>query len=296
MEKKESSFSQAVIYSVLGYINELSPFAITVEELQKMSGYSKRHLTRLFLKHTEVRPSEYIRLMQMYRIFLELKFTTSTYIDLCNKYNIKDIPNFRAKFKKITGLDIAEIKATNTLNFNDPLTRIKICKDYLSCSFVSLFDYNFSTKGKIYKFARPIDKIMTSHFDLVEQTANAFCSDFSFEREAIWTCVRFEPADELNYIVIIFPCLVNSSCGIPDSTSLSLQGDYLRFTWVGKLQDTFPKVKNIYDLFFITYGAVRREGFDIIHRKKMDGVRGFYVFSYHIPVVLNESILSALNN
>lgn len=296
MENKENQFSEAVILSLVSYINDLSPNSITIDELQKISGYSKRHLTRLFTKHTGVRPAEYIKLLQMYRLLLELKFTTSTHSELCKKYKIKDIANFKINFAKTTGCDLSEVKTNTSINFSHALRKINIKKEYLSCSFVSLFDFNFKPKGKEYTFERPINKIMSSHFDLVENTVNEFCAKYDFNRCEIWTCARFSPIDNENYKITLIPCVNSNVIEFQEGVAFSLQGDYLRFTWVGVVQDTFPKIKKIYDLFFIKYGAVRKNGYDIINRKKMDGVRGYYVFTYHIPVVINESILSALND
>lgn len=298
MTQNETNFSEAVLYSLLSVISERSPSVIKVKDIQKLSGYSMRHLTRLFLKHTGVRPLEYIKIIQMYRFLLEIKFTTSTYNDLCKKYTIKDIANFKANFKKITGLNIEHIKSSTNINFKEinKRNKINLSREFLSCSFISLFDCNVNARGFFYTYKCSVDNIMSSHYELVERSINEFCLQFSLQRNDVWTCAKFIPYDKDNYQVIIAPFVMNSNDDLPECRTLSLQNDYLLFTWVGKHQDTFPIIKNIYDLFFLKYGLIRRDGFDIIKRRKMEGVRGFYIYSYYIPVVLNELILSAIEN
>ena len=234
MLKNEKNFSFSVIYKLLSYIGNKSPNIITVMELQKISGYSKRHLTRLFVDYTKKRPSEYIKIIRAYRIYIELKYTTGTYTEICHKYNIKDSHNFKRHFLKLTGNIQSCVNHTDERKLIGGFKpQIKIAKKYLSCSFVSLFDHNTHAKGMRFVFTRSIDDIMKSHFELIEAVKSQFCKEYSINQDELWTCVKFKAYDKTSYEITITPCILNDKYKLPVGSDLSLKGDYLCFSWVG---------------------------------------------------------------
>ena len=297
MTEITNEFSKSVLQSVLNYINEKSPRYIDMNELQAFSGYSKRHLNRLFTTHIGVRPSDYLSLIQMYRITLELKFTNASLGDICKKYQIKDENNLRVKLLKFTGQAVIDIKESSNLNIGNKLksNEAGLSKEYVSCSFASFFNYNTNPCGVTYNLKRNINKIISSHYALIENINNDFCERYSIRRDEVWTFVKFKSSFDGCYEVAVTPCIFNNCSRLPKGETLSIQGDYLCFSWAGRLQDTFPKIKKIYDVFFLQHSLVRNDGYDIIHRETVSGVKEYYIYKYYIPIIINESVIDILN-
>lgn len=297
MTKFNDSFSQKIFYSLLEHIDNRLPYQITMNELQSISGYSKRHLSRLFMEYAGVTPYLYIKVMWAYRILLELKFTTISVEDICKKYNRKGVGYFKKSIEVITGECIDKSKTHKNISFNGILKkyRINLPKRYLSCTFVSLFDFDIQARGVKHTFQRPGGMMMASHYHQIERIIDNFCDANSFNRDDVWMCAQFSPYDGENYEVSMYTFISCNPSILPEGENLSLQGDYICFSWAGRVEDTFLRVRSFYDIFFLEYMATRKEGFDISRRRKVEGLDNYYVFSYYIPVVINEAILSIAN-
>lgn len=291
---KQKKFSQGVFESIQKHIESRLPHVISMDELQKISGYSKRHINRLFFEYTNVSPSLYLKVMQAYRIILELKFTSISFEDICCKYKIGNTRNFKNKIELLMGENINELRVSRHIKFNRILKKNKIHlpKNYHSCSFVSLFDYEVQARGVKYSFVNNGSKMMSSHYNSIENIVQEFCDKYLYSRDKISVCAKFSPYDYDNYEVVLYTCILGGSPSPPpESESISLQGDYFLFTWSGYPEDTFFRVKNFYDVFFLKYQATRNEGFDIIQMKQVVGIRNYYTFYYYIPVVIDDAIL-----
>lgn len=298
MKKNDTEFSRTVLNSVIDYINNKSPKNIDMSELELISGYTRRHLGRLFSRFMGLTPTEYINKAQIYRILLELKFTTAPLDKICRKYKIRDAKNLEIKLQKIAGVNASTMKSKEELNFSNFIRthKLSIPKKMLSCSFISLYDYDLQAKGIEYKIIRPISDILTSNYPFVESVLDDFCEAYSFDRNDVLACARFSAFDDDNYEFAITTCVLSGASDFPNSKPIYLQGDYLRFTWVGEPKDTFPEIKSLYDTLFLKYGIIRKKGHDILSIKNIDGVKNHYVYIYHIPIILNESISSVIED
>lgn len=294
MFETDNEFSEQVFKDIVHYIHNKLPSPITTSDLQTLSGYSKRHLSRLFLKYAGVTPYIYIRSLSTYRLFLELKLTTITLEELCEKYNIKSKVSLAKRIEKGTGESIEKTRVSNHIDIGGILNknRIKNPKMYISCSFVSLFDYEIQAKGVRYSFGRVGGMLMSSHYPQIEKIVSCFCSEYNIERDDVWVCVRFLPLDKNEYEVELYTVLTGDTHQLTSAKSVSLQGDYICFSWEGRDEDTFSRIKSFYDVFFLEFLATRKNGHDILYRQKITAYKDRYVFKYYIPVVINEAILS----
>jgi len=297
MTKFNDGFTREIFNSLLEHIDNRLPYQMTMNELQRISGYSKRHLSRLFLEYAGVTPYLYIKVMWAYRILLELKFTTISVEDICKKHNRKGIGYFKKSIELITGECIDKSKTHRNISFNGILKkhRINLPKRYLSCTFVSLFDFDIQARGVKHTFQRPGGMMIASHYHQIERIIDNFCDTNSLNRDDVWMCAQFSPYDGENYEVSMYTFISGNPTFLPEGENLSLQGDYICFSWAGRVEDTFLRVRSFYDIFFLEYMATRKEGFDISRRRKVEGIDNYYVFSYYIPVVINEAILSIAN-
>jgi AraC-like DNA-binding protein len=287
-------FTQAIFYELLDYIDSILPGKITLEELQRKSGYSKRHVSRLFVTYTGVAPYEYIKIMQAYRMFLELRFTKISVEKICEKYNRIDVQYFKKNTLPLIEGDPVEAGVSKGVNFKHIITNKKLIlpKKYLSCSFVSLFDYEIQARGIKHTILRTGDSLMSSHYHQIENIINNFCEKYAFHRDHVWACAKFSPFDTEHYDIGLYTCVTGDPTVLPEGEQLSLQGDYLCFSWAGYPEDTFSNVRNFYDVFFFQFLATRKDGFDIIKRQKINDINNYYIFTYFIPVVIDEAILA----
>ncbi|HCR2146916.1 TPA: helix-turn-helix transcriptional regulator [Enterobacter kobei] len=294
MLTKKKEFVRDVFYNLIDYIDSRLPHPISIDELRIKSGYSKRHLSRLFMEHVGVSPSTYIKVMQTYRMLLELKFTTISVKEICEKYKKSNMRYFKKNIELTIGEDIDDLRVRHDIEFKKILREDKLIfpKRYLSCSFVSLFDYNLQFRGVKHTMQRLGENMMTSHYDEIEEIINDFCEAHSFLRDEVWMCAEFSPLDTDNYQVSLYTGIVGDPPRLPEGEALSLQGDYLCFSWVGHPEDTFSKIRSFYDIFFFQFMATRKAGYDIARRQKVEGISNYYIFTYYIPVAINEAILS----
>lgn len=77
---------------------------IGIETLAIYSGYSRRHLYRLFMAETGMRPGEYIRYQRLNRVLFLLLFTRRQYQDIALSVGFDSQQSFNKAFKKATGI------------------------------------------------------------------------------------------------------------------------------------------------------------------------------------------------
>ncbi|HAX5242334.1 TPA: helix-turn-helix transcriptional regulator [Escherichia coli] len=76
---------------------------IDIDTLAIYSGYSRRHLHRLFMAETGMRLGEYIRYQRLNRVVLLLLFTRRQYQDIALSVGFDSQQSFNRAFKKATG-------------------------------------------------------------------------------------------------------------------------------------------------------------------------------------------------
>lgn len=83
---------------------------IDIETLATYSGYSRRHLQRLFLAETGVGLGEYIRRRRLSRAALLLRFSCRRYQDIALSVGFDSQQSFNREFKRVTGMTPGEYR------------------------------------------------------------------------------------------------------------------------------------------------------------------------------------------
>lgn len=83
---------------------------IDIDTLAIYSGYSRRHLHRLFMAETGMRLGEYIRNQRLNRVVLLLLFTRRQYQDIALSVGFDSQQSFNRAFKKATGMTPKEYR------------------------------------------------------------------------------------------------------------------------------------------------------------------------------------------
>ena len=85
------------------YINENYRNKITIDELAKISGFSRSHFKRLFTKHYEMPPSDYITMVRIERAKTMLKAKIFSLSEIAEECGFSNEYYFSQVFKRIVG-------------------------------------------------------------------------------------------------------------------------------------------------------------------------------------------------
>ncbi|MHA0273238.1 helix-turn-helix domain-containing protein [Enterobacter ludwigii] len=294
-------FSKSIYQSISEMLHKQLPCEVSKDNILSISGYSRKQLDRIFIKNSGVTFFKYIELVRLYKIAMELKFTTISVEGLCAKYGIKNKKFYIDKFNSIMGVTPSDFRKKNNIDMAQISKKINIhirC-DYLKCTYVSIFNYNVTTMGIKEQKIKPFSHLFSSHHHEKEDIIKKFRESYNVSMMDIWLCSKFSPYNSNSYCFEFVTCVNTADTKLECEKHLepiSLQGDYLLFEWIGKIEDPHSIIKNIYGNFFLKHGIIRKDGYDIERRQPFTGICGNYVFSYYIPIVLNTSILDIITN
>lgn len=99
---RSKTLQQSVLSDLLLWIDNNLDKKLTVDDLSDISGYSPRHLFRLFRHYFDRSPMEYIRQQRM-SLCCRLLLTTPGYriVDICMMVGYDDLSAFNRTFKNI---------------------------------------------------------------------------------------------------------------------------------------------------------------------------------------------------
>ena len=98
------------IQKVVQYIYSEYAKDIKIEDLCKISGYSKVHMNRLFMEHYKMSPKKFINNHKITKAKELLEDTGLSVSEISNRIGISDLAYFCRLFKKITGNTPSEYK------------------------------------------------------------------------------------------------------------------------------------------------------------------------------------------
>lgn len=100
------------IQKVVQFIYSEYSKEIKIEDLCRISGYSKVHINRLFMDHYKMSPKKFINNHKISKAKEFLEETSLSVSEISNKVGINDLAYFCRLFKKITGITPSEYKKT----------------------------------------------------------------------------------------------------------------------------------------------------------------------------------------
>lgn len=111
--------------SILAYIKENFCSQIKMSDLCEISGYSEQHLCRLFRKHLNTRPIEYVELMRIQKAKEMLIETNLPIIDIANMIGYENAAYFSKLFKRHISCTPSEYRNQNKKIFDSELKHNK---------------------------------------------------------------------------------------------------------------------------------------------------------------------------
>ncbi|HCO7567319.1 TPA: helix-turn-helix transcriptional regulator [Escherichia fergusonii] len=262
--------------NIFAWINKNIESPINVEDLVKISGYSRRHLHTLFMQYTGHSVAEYVRLKRLSYTAHLLKLTNLSVLDISLRYHYDSPQSFSRVFKRYYQMTPLAYRRSQQwgkkIHFVDPCERTDVVYD-----FVYYEGDTFS--GNLHQFH--LD--MSSRLDFW-QKAVVQINDMKFR--------SLQHTSQIRSGVSYYPSLHSKSSMVVDyvyddgansKTDIAIaSGDYIKISRRGILNDMVGLPNVLYRNILYAHNLIRGNGrdFEIIERDKGHTIN----FSYYIPV------------
>lgn len=94
----------ALVRDMIHFMEERVEKRVTLQEMSEYTGFSIRHMSRVFRKHTGYAPIAYFNIMKIRYACRLLDYTILKIHQVCYKLGFQDICYFSRLFKKVTGI------------------------------------------------------------------------------------------------------------------------------------------------------------------------------------------------
>jgi AraC-like DNA-binding protein/predicted transcriptional regulator YdeE len=116
---------EKIVQKVLDHIEENIETNINIDDLSKLSGYSRRHIQSVFKQHVKIPLGMYIRRRRVTRASTYLRLTNMNIIDISLKFGYDSQQTFCREFKKATGLTPLKYRRSHYWDFAPLLAEFK---------------------------------------------------------------------------------------------------------------------------------------------------------------------------
>lgn len=250
------------VRDILGWVEKNIDRKITVTELEKISGYSRRHLTSLFIMHTGHPPGRYIRYRKLSIAAFLLRLTTRGSTEIALQLGFDSQSSFCRSFQKMAGIPPEKYRSAAGWDFAPllPPTHLRP---------------NFFPAGERYTFAPVILRGKTVRYtEKVLQPSGAAAyrrelavSELMASRQDIFIVTHFAPSPQQDDEVCIDMFVGGEGALTVSSEPMTLQavsgGEYIKFLYSGSPEEYAGFSRLIYHYILPELNVVRRPGADI---------------------------------
>ncbi|EOZ4302369.1 TPA: AraC family transcriptional regulator [Salmonella enterica subsp. enterica serovar Reading] len=254
---------------------------LTIDDIVKISGYSRRHLHNIFIRHSGKSVAEYIRLKRLKRASFLLKLTNLTITDISERLNFDSPQTFSQVFKKYYSMSPMDYRKNDqwgkSVFFTDPSKESSILYN-----FVRKEDDEFF--GDIYYFHMNItdrsDFWSPAQEKIDQMRINSFSHNCVYKVKAAITC--FPNPKRKNFLTAEYIYGVETSLLQGKRRVFVPSGNYLKATKTGTLSDFHEISNNLYRDVLYVFNLKKRDGCDYEEIMRLD--LKLFEFSYYIPI------------
>lgn len=271
---------EAIIDKILEFIDERieSCHRIDIDMLTKYSGYSRRHLQRLFLIKTGVNIGEYIRKRRLNRAALLIRFSLRSFKNIALSLGFNCQQAFNREFKELTGFTPGEYRSyPEWILF--PLSGSKLQSEYnLSNSEIVYLDNEIWINDEVEFFGSIGYKQKNDSFN--EYLKIIFNTDV-YNNGELWVVPKINLLKEnkYNYQVICSLGDVNKNAGM---NSFYFSGKYLKYEFETTIESHMELVNYLYMNVLPRNNVIKRFGSEILIFKYYNNR---VLCKIHIPIM-----------
>lgn len=278
-----------VIADILRWIEEHLEEGINAASVEKISGYTRRHLLTLFVQHTGFSPGQYIRSRRLSRSAFLLRLTNKKIIDIAYQLKFDSQQSFCREFKKFFGYTPRQYRKAPDWDF----TKLKLpyILDELPIPAYEFCDLN-SQKFLGYRV------VSERRFNEREQLVDSeryknIISSLKLNKSSIYVNTSFHANEErvnnltINTFIGIKGGLQESGLNTTLEKFFCDGGQYLKVIFEGLWEDYTGLSKRIYHYLLPKLELKRREGGDIeiFHYDALKDPGQFVRCEYFVPII-----------
>lgn len=281
-----------VLADIIRWIEDNLEEGINTTSIEKISGYTKRHVLNIFSQHTGFSPGQYIRYRRLCRAAFLLRLTERKIIDIACELKFDSQQSFSREFRKLFGYSPRQYRKNSAWDFSNLRLPFEqedsLLPKFEFCSLVSQkyygyrlsYDENFIEKT-FYRDSiryKNIIKALSACESNVYVNTTFKAHPFKFNHLDIDTFIGVEEPDKEHILT--------------NETFTSETGDYIKFSFEGTWCEYSSLSRRVYFYVLPELALKRREGADVEifqsqcnpENYKDDHVR----CDYFIPVILEE--------
>lgn len=298
---KNDSYSH--IATLTKWIEQNLRSDLNMDQICRKSGYSHRHLQRIFRLETGMTLANYINQRRLYKAAIALKTTLSSIEEIALRYNFKTTGSFARSFNRVFGLSPKKFRASNKLNLKmlpsipmDAENPLNLKYSYVHFDGLELF--GLKTKFKIHPDELDSDQIL--HRAELE-TKFSYLTQGKFN-EAYGLVEYSCDQDSPDYVEIDYSIgvknenLVNEACF---SQLPLIFGDYIMASCENVKVPFFRVCEKAYWDIILSTGITRRKGREIeriVWRNHVNTNRTDIDYHFMIPIVFDEKVHELLTS
>lgn len=173
---------------------------LSITDIARVTGFSKRHIQNIFKKNVGINIYEYIRRRKLTRAALQLMYTNKTVSDISFDSGYKSLHSFYKAFKKMFTLTPLEYR--NQKDTNHSLLQGNFNQRKIKLEPLGIFEKEFRLKGKYYYYEYNVlkethtNKIFKRYYDILKEIDEGkqeiYSVNFELSKDKANSIIRFK--------------------------------------------------------------------------------------------------------
>ena len=288
--------------TLLKWIEQNLDSPLSMEMICQKSGYSERHLQRIFKEETGETLANYIIQRRLYKIAIALKTTLTPIDKLARRYQFKTIASFSRAFFRVFGVTPKQFRGENKTNLSMlpnilDFTNPNVPKLDISYVYFDGLEL-FGLTDKYSILPEDLDKYHILNRSPLEERFSRLTQGGYSEVYGLaqYACNSENP----DYIEVDYSIGVNDK-KLRDNPALSplplVFGDYIMAACKNISVPFFDVCEKAYWEIILKTGITRRRGREIERIVWKDNIRGKKEIDYYfmIPIVFDDKVYDFLS-
>ena len=276
------------VNAIVEWIEENVSSGISIDDIARYSGYSRRYIHEIFKEYINMSPGQYIRHRRLSRAALRLRLTSQSATDIAHQLAFDSQQSFSREFKKLFGVSPREYRNRESWDLHNLKTPFDFnLQDLPELRLVELPEMEFVGYEVNYS-----EYISDKPVDSNPLRMEAIVRNLNYYKEDVYLLSSFEPKrkndNKLDITTFIGIKALEGKQTRMVKNQINSSGLYANFTFRGKWVDYSSFSRRIYMEILPKHKLKRKRGVDIEHFKFIDNTSTAedYLFEveYYIPV------------